>query len=317
MSTEAQPITPAPLVAGEVKNVEDPCKVFAGNLAFSTTDADVKELFSVAGTVTEVSLITRGTRSLGYGFVTFSTEAEAKKAVETLNKKEVGGREINVEGARPQNALPANGLKKKSNNKKKAAGARARRPRNEQGEEGGETAGESAAEGVTEEVNGESKSAKRRNKKKTSAAKKALEGEAVEGEVPAEGAAAKAKKPAAKRPLRPKVAPTGEPSKTLLFVSNLSFSIDDEKLKGIFSDYKVKSATVVKQKFGNQRSKGFAFVDFETEEDQQKALANEQGRSVEERAIQVKVALQDNKKDDETKPAEETAANPAVETPLA
>lgn len=166
--------------------------------------------------------------------------------------------------------------------------ARARRPRNEQGEEGGETAGESAAEGVTEEVNGESKSAKRRNKKKTSAAKKALEGEAVEGEVPAEGAAAKAKKPAAKRPLRPKVAPTGEPSKTLLFVSNLSFSIDDEKLKGIFSDYKVKSATVVKQKFGNQRSKGFAFVDFETEEDQQKALANEQGRTVEERAIQVK-----------------------------
>jgi len=78
--------------------------------------------FSISPNSTEVSLITRGTRSLGYGFVTFSTEAEAKKAVEALNKKEVGGREINVEGARPQNALPANGLKKKSNNKKKAAG---------------------------------------------------------------------------------------------------------------------------------------------------------------------------------------------------
>jgi RNA recognition motif-containing protein len=49
----------------------------------------------------------RGTRSLGYGFVTYSSEAEAHKAVELLNKKEIAGREINVEGAKPQAAAPA------------------------------------------------------------------------------------------------------------------------------------------------------------------------------------------------------------------
>lgn len=51
---------------------------------------------------TFIQLIKRGTRSLGYGFVTYETEAEAQKAVTMLNKKEIDGREINVEGAKPQ-----------------------------------------------------------------------------------------------------------------------------------------------------------------------------------------------------------------------
>ena len=56
---------------------------------------------------TQAQIIMRGTRSLGYGFVTYSSEAEAHKAVELLNKKEIAGREINVEGAKPQAAAPA------------------------------------------------------------------------------------------------------------------------------------------------------------------------------------------------------------------
>lgn len=53
----------------------------------------------------QAQIIKRGTRSLGYGFVTYETEAEAQKAVQLLNKKELSGREINVEGAKPQSDL--------------------------------------------------------------------------------------------------------------------------------------------------------------------------------------------------------------------
>jgi RNA recognition motif-containing protein len=53
----------------------------------------------------QAQIIKRGTRSLGYGFVTYQTEAEAQKAVQLLNKKEIAGREINVEGAKPQSDL--------------------------------------------------------------------------------------------------------------------------------------------------------------------------------------------------------------------
>lgn len=54
---------------------------------------------------TQAQIIKRGTRSLGYGFVTYESEADAQKAVQTLNKKELSGREINVEGAKPQSDL--------------------------------------------------------------------------------------------------------------------------------------------------------------------------------------------------------------------
>lgn len=54
---------------------------------------------------TQAQIIKRGARSLGYGFVTYETEAEAQKAVQLLNKKEIAGREINVEGAKPQSDL--------------------------------------------------------------------------------------------------------------------------------------------------------------------------------------------------------------------
>jgi hypothetical protein len=87
--------------------------------------------------------------------------------------------------------------------------------------------------------------------------------------------------------------PTGEPSKTLLFVANLPFSIDDDKLAALFSGLKVVSSRVIVKKFGASegRSKGFGFVDFENEEDQKKALSTIQGKEVEGRAIELKVAI--------------------------
>jgi len=74
-------------------------KVFVGNLSFKTTEAGLAEEFAKAGKVVSANIITRGSRSLGYGFVELENEEVAKKAVQLLNKKELDGRPINVEVA--------------------------------------------------------------------------------------------------------------------------------------------------------------------------------------------------------------------------
>jgi cold-inducible RNA-binding protein len=78
-------------------------KLYIGNLPYSTTSDQLKELFSEAGTVDDAVVITdrQSGRSKGFGFVEFSKEAEAKKAVESMDGREVDGRAIKVAEARP------------------------------------------------------------------------------------------------------------------------------------------------------------------------------------------------------------------------
>jgi len=76
-----------------------------------------------------------------------------------------------------------------------------------------------------------------------------------------------------------------------LFIGNLSFNLTDDQLTQIFSAYgKVVSANIVFDKF-THRSKGFAFVEFETEEEAQAAMAALDGSEQDGRPIAVKEAL--------------------------
>lgn len=298
------------------KAEDDDKKVFAGNLAFATTEEQLKNLFSEAGTVTHAQIITRGTRSLGYGFVTFSTNAEAQTAIQLLNKRDVEGREISVESAKPQTAsaaAAADGDKPKARrtrSKKAKESSRApRRARADEGEEG--AAEEDAAKAATngDHANGAdatkpSKSAKRRQKKKAAAAAAAANGETT-ADANAESSEAQPRAPRAKR--QPKGKPQGEPSKTLVFVANLAFATTDDSLKAAFSDYKVKSAHVVKRRNGD-RSKGFGFVDFEDASEQQRAIASAQGKQIDGRDVTLQVAVQNDKPDEQVEAAEPTSA---------
>lgn len=78
-------------------------KLFIGSLAWATTDDSLSALFSQVGTVVSARVITdRATgRSKGFGFVEMSTEEEAQKAVAELNGKDLDGRTIVVNEARP------------------------------------------------------------------------------------------------------------------------------------------------------------------------------------------------------------------------
>src|SRR5579871_4947728 len=75
-------------------------KIYVGNLPFSATDAEVRELFAQHGTVESVGLITdRETgRPRGFGFVEMS-RADASRAIQSLNGKDLGGRPLRVNEA--------------------------------------------------------------------------------------------------------------------------------------------------------------------------------------------------------------------------
>jgi len=79
-------------------------KLYVGNLAFETSSNDLQTLFAQAGTVESVSLIEdRETgRSRGFGFVEMSSEEEGAAAIQQFNGKELGGRALNVNEAKPR-----------------------------------------------------------------------------------------------------------------------------------------------------------------------------------------------------------------------
>ena len=79
-------------------------KLYVGNLAFQTTSQELQELFAQAGTVESASVVEdRDTgRSRGFAFVEMSTKEEAATAIEQFNGKEVGGRALKVNEAKPR-----------------------------------------------------------------------------------------------------------------------------------------------------------------------------------------------------------------------
>ena len=82
--------------------------IYAGNLSYSVTDEDLKEIFGAFGEVSRANVISdRETgRSKGFGFVEMPVDAEAKQAIDSLNGKDVKGRSINVNEARPRPERP-------------------------------------------------------------------------------------------------------------------------------------------------------------------------------------------------------------------
>ena len=79
-------------------------KLYVGNLAFQTTTQDLQELFAQAGTVESAQVIEdRDTgRSKGFAFVEMSTEDEAASAIDQFNGKEIAGRMLKVNEAKPR-----------------------------------------------------------------------------------------------------------------------------------------------------------------------------------------------------------------------
>src|SRR5580692_2996402 len=81
-------------------------KLYVGGLPYSTTQDELRDTFSQAGTVTSTSIIMDKMtgRSRGFGFVEMENDADAQKAIEMWNGKDFGGRKLTVNEAKPMEA---------------------------------------------------------------------------------------------------------------------------------------------------------------------------------------------------------------------
>ncbi len=86
-------------------------KIYVGNLAYRTTEDDLREEFEKYGAVNQVDIITdrESGRSKGFGFVEMLDNDEANKAIEALDGATVGERTLKVNEARPKTPRPAGG----------------------------------------------------------------------------------------------------------------------------------------------------------------------------------------------------------------
>jgi RNA recognition motif-containing protein len=95
---------PAPIHRSQSKRKFKVKNIFVGNLSFGATEDAVRSLFEQYGTVDRVSIVTdRDTgRAKGFGFVEMSGDAEAERAINSLNGQELDGRNLTINEARPK-----------------------------------------------------------------------------------------------------------------------------------------------------------------------------------------------------------------------
>ena len=82
--------------------------IYIGNLAYSVTEDDLRDAFSEFGQVESASIINDkfSGRSKGFGFVDMPNDSEARQAIESLNDKDLNGRTIKVNEAKPREERP-------------------------------------------------------------------------------------------------------------------------------------------------------------------------------------------------------------------
>ena len=82
--------------------------IYVGNVKYERAESQLKEMFSAYGEVASARIITdkETGRSKGFGFVEMPNDNEAKSAIEATNEKEIGGRTLKVNEARPREERP-------------------------------------------------------------------------------------------------------------------------------------------------------------------------------------------------------------------
>ena len=86
-------------------------KLFVGNLSFETSELELQDLFATCGPVTEVNIVTDKftQKPRGFAFVTMGTPEAAQAAIQQLSGKNVNGRDLTVNEARPREERPPGG----------------------------------------------------------------------------------------------------------------------------------------------------------------------------------------------------------------
>ncbi|RHZ64991.1 hypothetical protein CDV55_105247 [Aspergillus turcosus] len=317
----AQPTDAAAVSADEGR------RLYIGNLAYATTEGELKEFFkNYTIESTSIPVNPRTNRPVGYAFVDLATAHEATAAIEELSGKEILQRKVSVQLARKPESAEAKaegavsgGEGASGTEGRKRAGGRARgrgrgRGRGGRFGRGGRAQNGPATTEPPTNVPGQVDPL-------TEVANEAANATASES-------GKQTGKPRAPRPQKQRGPPEdGIPSKTKVMVANLPYDLTEDKLKEIFADYQPVSAKIAlrpiprfmikKLQARNERRKGrgFGFVTLASEELQEKAVKEMNGKEIEGREIAVKVAIDSPGKEDDAIPAAEQteAAAPAAE----
>lgn len=282
-------------------------RLYIGNLAYATTEGELKDFFK--GYLVESVSIPKNPRTdrpVGYAFVDLSTPSEAERAIAELSGKEILERKVSVQLARKPE--PAADKAEGANGEGSGEGTRRRQSTRGRGRAGRGRGGRArgARSGSGDE--------KKEDELSTEAAEA---GAAVTG---AASDSAEAGKNRERRERRERGPPAdGIPSKTKVMVANLPYDLTEEKLKELFTPYEPYSAKIALRPIPRfmikklqargepRKGRGFGFVTLASEELQQKAVAEMNGKEIEGREIAVKVAIDSPGKTDEEANAPETA----------
>ncbi|KAL4874736.1 hypothetical protein BJY04DRAFT_203253 [Aspergillus karnatakaensis] len=331
-TTEAAPNGTAPAAQSTADaaavSADEGRRLYIGNLAYATTEGELKEFFkSYKIESVSIPVNPRNNRPVGYAFVDLTTADEASAAIGELSGKEILQRKVSVQLARKPEPAEAKaegavsgGEGASGNEGRKRSGGRTRGRGRGRGRVGRGTRGGRSGAPATEE------------QPTTASGETEPLGEVTNQNetVPATTEAGKAAgKPRAPRPQKQRGPPEdGIPSKTKVMVANLPYDLSEEKLKEIFAAYQPVSAKIAlrpiprfmikKLQARNEprKGRGFGFVTLGSEELQEKAVQEMNGKEIEGREIAVKVAIDSPGKEDDApagETAEEVAETPAQE----
>ncbi|KAH7117820.1 hypothetical protein B0J11DRAFT_536791 [Dendryphion nanum] len=292
-------------------------RLYIGNLAYATTEGELKEFFKdYLVESTTIPTNPRTTRPVGYAFVALSTPSEAERAIAELNGKAILDRKVSIQLARTPEAHAegsgsgAEGASGTEHRRRGSTRGRGRgRGRGARTGRGGRTKAD-GAEG-TEQAEGDAATP-------PEGAPTNLPGQVLPltettndtAEKGADGAAAK--KTHVPRERKQRGPPEdGVPSKTKVMVANLPYDLKEDRLLEIFKEYQPVAAKIAlrpiprfmvkKLQARNEprKGRGFGFVTLGSEELQQKACNEMNGKEIEGREIAVKVAIDSPGKEDD------------------
>ncbi|KAI9793688.1 MAG: hypothetical protein M1816_007583 [Peltula sp. TS41687] len=317
-------------------------RLYIGNLAYATTEGELKEFFKdFLVESTSIPSNPRNGRPVGYAFVDLSTPAEAERAINELSGKEILQRKVSVQLARKhdpagdrgesggENGSGGEGEGRRYSGRGRFRGRgrgrfrggrfmrnnRGRQNENtDDAQDGGQDGG---AEGTT---NGEPTNLPAQViplTEKTNEAQPAKDG-GNQGSNNTSG------KPGGTGPRRQRGPPEdGIVSKTKVMVANLPYNLHEDKLKELFKEYEPVAAKIALRPIPRfmvrklqargepRKGRGFGFVTLASEELQQKAISEMNGKEIEGREIAVKVAIDSPGKEDNdgNEQADESAGN--------
>ncbi|KAI0965646.1 hypothetical protein F4678DRAFT_452089 [Xylaria arbuscula] len=299
-------------------------RLYIGNLAYATTEGELKEFFK--GYLVESVSIPKNPRTdrpVGYAFVDLSTPSEAERAIGELSGKEILERKVSVQLARtPQ---PAGEKTEGTSSGEGAEGSRRRasgRGRGRGRGRGGRTGRGGRATDGGNAVTGEETAEKNENVPDA----EVLPLTDVTNKIDTDADKTKKGPPRERRERGPPA--DGIPSKNKVMVANLPYDLTEETLKDLFKAYEPSSAKIALRPIPRfmikklqargeaRKGRGFGFVTLASEELQQKAVAEMNGKEIEGREIAVKVAIDSPDKTDEEAniPHEETNGQEAATT---